>query len=322
MKKHALTLATLLAIYSTAALAQGSTSTESSNLYQHDISAELSTTNDDFGDGLYGINYRYYFTPVATDKGPYALSSFLAQTSNLGGGVQQASTFNDTTSYHIDGRYVFDSKWYVSAGYSLLDYDDEPNFGDGRDNSSAYGIGAGYYINDTTDISTSYWTSSESSSDSNYFDESDIKSYNVDIRSFIPLEAFSGIYLNGGLNYVEYDFENGFTSGDFSSYSNGDTETTTLLLAADWYITPSWSVGAAQAWSWSKGNYQYGSSYYDSAEGEHESDSSILSLSTRYWWQISQHFSAQFSLSKSFVSEDDNDDDDAFGIGIEVNARL
>ncbi len=88
--------------------------------YQHEVS--LSTfdyVDGDFSqDATFSANYRYYVSPVSQKNGPYALSGFLAHTSNVG--VEYGHS-GSVGSYSLDGQYVFDSNFFIKANYQTID---------------------------------------------------------------------------------------------------------------------------------------------------------------------------------------------------------
>ncbi|MCJ8303349.1 putative porin, partial [Shewanella sp.] len=96
MKKSILSLAVLLGLVSTSANATDDI--DSSSTFQHEANVTFNTNSDDLDDGLWSLDYRFYFSPVDTDNGPYALNGFLAQKSNIGAQYAQLSIFTDTVS--------------------------------------------------------------------------------------------------------------------------------------------------------------------------------------------------------------------------------
>ncbi len=331
MNKSNLSLAVLLGLMATSANATDKI--DSSNTFQHEANVTFGSHTDDLDNGLWSIDYRYYFKPVDVEKGPYALSGFLAQTSNIGAQYAQVSTFDDSVSYSIDGRYVLESNWFVGANYSKVDLDSEDSLIITlADDMSEYGFSFGYYFNDTSEVLFAYQTSSSSggySYESPYYiynssSEYDSKIYSVQAHSFIPLESFTGIDLQANWSYIDSDSQDVNTTIDGSesrTYQNNyQVDTNIVAVAADWYITKSWSVGANYLWS----QYDMESKYTapDAINTYNYDDSnSSYSLSTAYWWQISQSFAAKFSAAKQFGLDGDNGPDGLM-VGATINGRF
>ncbi|ARD24085.1 putative porin [Shewanella japonica] len=172
--------------------------------FQHEAGLEYSANTEEFGDGIWDLNYRYYIKPVSQDNGPYALNGFLAQTTNIGAGY---SMFDDadTDTVRIDGTYVFDSKWFVGAEYNRFEIGDF--------SGNLYQFEAGYYFNDSSKVAAFYVDGSD-----------DFESfYGAEIRSFLAFETTTGIDL--GAMWTHTDNDDIFN------------------LNADWYVTKAWSVG-------------------------------------------------------------------------------
>ncbi|NMH65065.1 putative porin [Shewanella salipaludis] len=204
------------------------------NTYQHEAGLDYAANSEDFGDGFWNLGYRYYVTPVAQDKVPYALSGFLAQSSNLG--VHYATDSGDANDYRVDGEYVMDSKWFIGASYSRLDTDFVDN--------NNYGLSLGYYFNDTSAVYANY-SRSDTSWDAGFGYGGDVTrdQYSAGIKSFLPLQTTSGVLLEANIAHV--------------AGSGGSQSTNGLNLSADWYVTQSWSVGA---------NYSRDDNDFDSSE--------------------------------------------------------
>ncbi|PKG58583.1 putative porin [Shewanella sp. GutDb-MelDb] len=333
MNKKTLSLAVLLALVATSANANDN----SSNTYQHEANVTFGSHTDNFDNGLWSLDYRFYFSPVDTDNGPYALNGFLAQESNLGAQYAQIRTLDNSALYRIDGTYVINSKWFVAANYNEVDFDDEGALIISlADDMSEYGFSLGYYFNPTSEFSLSYQAGSASGSSS--FDndiyshsassESDNKKYSAQVHSFVPLASFSGLDFLAKWSYIDssYDYSREMTDKTSNEIiernyqSKTDSDNNIVNLTADWYITKSWSVGAGYLW----GQYDT-KSHYVNPDGDyqfsHDDSNSSYSISTSYWWQISQLFAANFSAAKQFGLDGDNTPD-GFAIGASINGRF
>ncbi|MCL1057791.1 hypothetical protein L2729_07215 [Shewanella gelidimarina] len=330
MNKKTLSLAVLLALVATSANANDN----SSNTYQHEANVTFGSHTDNFDNGLWSLDYRFYFSPVDTDNGPYALNGFLAQESNLGAQYTQISTLDDSALYRIDGTYVIDSNWFVAANYSEVDLDDQgAQIISLADDISEYGFSLGYYFNQTSEFSLSYQTSSASGSSS--FDndiyshsassESDNKKYSAQVHSFVPLASFSGLdflakwsYIDSSNDYISQVINNKGTS---NYNQNSQVDSNIVNLTADWYITKSWSVGAGYLWGQYDAENKFTSTDGDYHQYSIDDSNSSYSISTAYWWQISQLFAAKLSAAKQFGLDGDNTPD-GFAIGASINGRF
>ncbi|MEC4728645.1 hypothetical protein HWQ46_24285 [Shewanella sp. D64] len=329
MNRKSLSLAVLFGL--TIPYASAASEMAPSNTFQHEGNVTLGTHTDDFGDGLWNLDYRYYFNPVNMENGPYALSEFLAQESNIGTQYAQMGVVTDIVSYQVDGIYVFHSNWFIGASYNRVDLDDDNFYIDSSvDDIVEYGARIGYFFNSASEISFSYQTSSTSdtqsfsSSTENVFsssNDSDYQLYSIAMHSFIPLASSSGLDLLASWSYVDQDYQSNNTFSlydDFKSMSK--TNQNIVTLSADWYINKAWSVGANYIWS----QYDTDSKYITADSYDQYSFDDIsnqYSITTAYWWQISQHFAAKFSVAKQFGLDGDNLPDGLL-IGISANARF
>ena len=274
-----LNLALLLALTSTTTLA----ATE--NAYQHDASIVYASSSEEFSDGTWNANYRYYLTPVSQDTVPYALSGFLAQTSNLG--ANYAGFEGDLDAYLINGQYVFASKWFVGANYQ--------NLGTDLFDSDTYGVSIGYYFNSTSSVYLGY-TKSDQDYDIGLGAKAsaNLDTFNLGIRSFLPLQTTAGVDLTAQLFFSQSDYtvKNSPYGGDM----NNSDDTTALILSADWYLTRAWSVGA---------NYSV------------QEETDPYGINTTYHWRLTDSFSAVAHASKSFEP-----DEDGVYLTLSINGRF
>ncbi|MCL1065766.1 hypothetical protein L2735_02955 [Shewanella olleyana] len=342
LKSQPLKLASAIAISFLAFSAQASdTQTSENNSFQHDTSASYITDTDNSDNAYLFASYRYYFNAVSTDLGPWALSTFLAQSSNFGFNYLKSDLF-ETSSYQVDGTYVFDSKWFVGANYQQINDDSDYGPWPYDYDESLYGLKLGYYFNESSQISLFYQNQSGSDSyqhtsgsgqnfqigllAANFDNQSD--TFGLEAQSYIPMESISGVNLLARWQYTDasqyYYFrlaQDGFMpERDFTT--DIDNTLNHIYLAADFYINKSWSIGAHYTWQDIDLKEFISSSNY-SPEGEtiELSDSfNNYGLNTAYWWQITQNFSAKFSASK--LLNDDANVEDGLLLGLDINARF
>ena len=328
MNSNSLSLALLLGL--TVPCVSAATETDPSNTFQHEANLTFGTHTDGFDDGLWNLDYRYYFNPVDAEKGPYALSGFLAQESNIGAQYAQIAVVTDIVAYQVDGTYAFDSNWFIGAKYNRVDLEND-NFGvaSSVDDIVEYEAHIGYFFNAASEISFSYQTSSTSdtlsfSSPEYSFSsssDSDYQLYSIAMHSFIPLASSSGLDLLASWSYINQDYE---TSDIFNQYYDltrtSKTSGNTVKLSADWYINKSWSIGANYFWRQYDTDIEY--TREDTFDQYNFDDTSNeYAITTAYWWQISQHFAAKFSVAKQFGLDGDGLPDGLL-IGISANARF
>jgi hypothetical protein len=190
--------------------------------FQHQAGFAYGANTEEFGDGLWDLNYRFYLDSVSQEKGPYALNGFLAQSSNVGANYSMQDD-TDLDIFSVDGTYVFDSKWFVGAQIKRFDA--------GIFDTDTYELNAGYYFNDSSKVAAFYT------------DGSDIDSvYGAEIRSFIDLANTTGIDLSAGWTHADED--------------------DMFNVNADWYVTKSWSVGLGYVDSGFDDNFVANTAYW------------------------------------------------------------
>ncbi|MFB2638995.1 putative porin [Shewanella bicestrii] len=274
-----LNLALLFALTSTTTFAA------TDNTYQHDASLEYAGSSEAFDDGTWNTNYRYYFTPVSQDNVPYALSGFLAQTSNLG--ANYAGFEGDLDAYGVNGQYVFASKWFVGANYQ--------NLGADLFDSDTYGVSVGYYFNSTSSVYLGY-TKNDKDYDLGFGVKAsaDLDTFNLGLRSFLPLQTTTGIDLTAQLFFSQSDYS--LKNTPYGIDMSDSYNATVLMLSADWYLTRAWSVGA---------NYSV------------QEDTDPYGISTAYHWRLTDSFSAIVRATKSFEP-----DEDGVFLALGINGRF
>ncbi len=200
MKKTPIALALLLSAAAPSTFA-------ADNEFQNEARVIYSTNSEEVSEGVWNAAYRYYFDPVDRSNGPFALNGFLAQKSNLGANYLHYDIADfDVNALNIDGTFVFDSNWFVSAGYGRASVDN-------RD-SNNYSAEVGYYFNSSSAVSAFY-------SDG---DDNAVEQYGLAVRSFIALESTAGVDLSARWSHTDFD--------------------DTYNVGANWYVTNSWYVGA------------------------------------------------------------------------------
>ncbi len=333
MKKSTLSLIIFSSLIANSVYAQ------EANTYQHEVDLALGTYSDDFGDGIWDLGYRYYFTPVSVNTGPYALNGLLAQSSNIGARYAQTDIINESKVYHVDGTYVFDSKWFIGAMYAQSD--DDSQYGSLDKSLDSYQFNLGYYFNDTSEVSL-YYKNASGSDSYDRSDEADLfgpgyvykrsfdydaNTYGIKARSFIAMESFTGIELAGFWQYTQADDTDKFYHyvGDPQELGHSLYDSTNnnhfVGISADFYLTKSWSVGGQYSWQKLEREATSIHSQDDIIYQYDDSDSqSIYSLNTAYWWQFSDSFAATASVAKPFNSDGDSPDGVFFRLG--VNARF
>ena len=139
----------------------------------------------------------------------------------------------------------------------------------------------------------------------------------------MPLESFSGLDFLAKYSYTDSSIDDNSRAVDNTRTRNyatrSQTDSNIVSLAADWYVTKSWAVGAGYLW----GQYDAESEYTnidDLYRYSNDGSDCSYSISTAYWWQISDLFAAKFSAAKHFAI--DGDDTDGFMVGISANARF
>lgn len=323
MKKTSLAIAILLTCSSHICAEESNIS----NHFQHEANLTYAADVSDNGSSLWQLDYRYYFDTVDTEESPYALNTFLAQNSNVGAQYSSMNTeYNglggdfETDSYSFDGTYVFDSSWFLGLAYQQVSPDEESASYD--QDSQTYTINAGYYINESASLSA-FYNNSEQSDEIEYeliqsAMKSTINSYGIEYRHFLAITPLSGIDLSARLSQEKLDY---------SSQSRGTSNTTNLanntlntaFINLDWYINRSWSIGANYQWQDVEAEF-IGTGDLEWHTRTSHSDS-LYGLHTAYWWQISQHFAANFSAVKMFASDEDNNSD-GFLLGASINGRF
>lgn len=190
--------------------------------FQHEAGVKYAANTEEFGDGLWDLNYRFYVDPVSQEKGPYALNGFLAQSSNVGASYSKLDDA-ELDVFAVDGTYVFDSKWFVGAKIKRYDV--------GAFDTDTYQLDLGYYFNESSKVAAFY------------IDGSDMDSvYGAEVRSFIDLKNTTGIDL--GAMWAHTDDDDSFSAN------------------ADWYVTKAWSVGLGYVDSGFDDNFVVKSAYW------------------------------------------------------------
>ncbi|PMG28908.1 hypothetical protein BCU94_03425 [Shewanella sp. 10N.286.52.C2] len=333
MTRSTLSLAVMLYLASSAAFAADST-------FHHEAEIGFLDTSES-SDGLASAKYSYYFQGVKQNDVPYALATFLSQSSVVS--ARYAMTEHQDL-YELSGEYVFDSKIFVGGAYSRLstDRDWAPTTTD----LDAYELKAGYYFNPHAKLTLSYLTHSDSNSthtshevigDYNRNSSEDYDGFQVEYQHYLPFESTSGLMLTavGSYSNTDSEYDSKYDSlflddndevveARIEAANEGTTKETNLGVDADWYITNSWSVGGGYQYR----NYDRDSSHrfsqetadeiYESNRDYSDSDSfNIYTLNTSYFWNFSKYVSARAAIEQRFI-----DSDSDTSVGIAINGRF
>ncbi|MBY5993001.1 putative porin [Ferrimonas balearica] len=217
--------------------------------FQHQASVALGTSSDDFGDGLVQSRYAYYFAPVQVGDAPYRLNTFLSPQSTL----RVSYGFDSNVDlYGVGGTFHSEGGWLAGADYGRLEV-----FGSTTDSLS---LALGYDFQPGQRVTARYATLDREWG----FDSS---TYSIDYLGYFDLASTAGIAVNAGWAHTEYD--------------GVGRDNDNLTLAAAWYLTQSWYLGADYL-------------YFD--DGGDSDDTWVLS--TGYWWQFADHFALTADLSR------------------------
>ncbi|WP_299011707.1 hypothetical protein [uncultured Shewanella sp.] len=266
--------------------------------YHHESQIDYISSSEDFSNGKWALQYRYFQEAVNQETVPYALSGFLAQTSNIGG--QYVGFGDDDTRYDIDGTYVFDSKWFIGLGYQKTDINDASHlalinrYNTLGTDSKTYAITGGYYLNKSTEIYLAYQYNDGEQSSTAYHTDMTGHYYRLGLRTLVPMTVTEGIYIDASYQYADTELQySGAYTGKTTQNSNN------FNLTADWYFTPSWSVGG----------------YYHTDDSN--SDNDDYGIGTAYFLRLNDVLSARINVVKQF----EPDLDGVYG-NLSVNARF
>ncbi|MDO6610836.1 putative porin [Shewanella sp. 1_MG-2023] len=288
MQRRNLQLAVLVGLTSI------SSSVLANDSYQHDASVTYYDNTESDASGSFGVDYRYYFDPVSQTNKPYLLRGFLSQTSNIGAFYNGIN--DDVDIYRINGEYVFDSKWFVKASYQKFKLD--PSY-----DSDNYSVGVGYYFNRSSSVFFDYSNTSGgydfSDGTSIQKSDTDQDNFTLGANSYITFGWTKGILLAGQYTYSDYTIKSEFSFPDYQSKTTNTDSSSQLELAADWYITDSWSVGTSYSYDFDN------------------SDNDNWDISSEYYLPISNGIAAVFGIQTNLDS-----DIDGMGYRIGVNGRF
>lgn len=193
-----------------------------SSAYQHEISIGALAHSDEWSDEVWAVDYTYYLAPVKIRNRPYALYDFFHQDSKLNAAY---SRYDGNNGYGIGGRYALANNWYVDAAYSRGSTDQTDN--------NSWLIGGGYFLNATTEIYSNYARSNLSFDGDSFNQDGDLTndSFTIGAKSFLEVNITKGIMLEA--NYVRQMYDSKLDNDSDNIFN----------VAADWYLTNSWSVG-------------------------------------------------------------------------------
>lgn len=266
--------------------------------YHHESQVDYITSSEDFSDGKWGLQYRYFQQAVNQETVPYALSEFLAQTSNIGG--EYIGFDGNDKQYNLDGTYFFDSKWFIGLGYQKTDFNETSNlklinsYNTVGTDSKTYRVTGGYYLNKTSAVYLDYQYNDGEENDTLYDTDVTGHYYGLGLRTLVPMTVTEGIYIDASYQYIDTELQyNGSFTGRTTQNSNN------FNLKADWYFTRSWSVGG----------------YYHTDDSN--SDNDDYGIGTAYFLRLNDVLSARINVVKQF----EPDLDGVYG-NLSVNARF
>ncbi|WP_299494064.1 putative porin [uncultured Shewanella sp.] len=290
-----ITLASLILL----SLASHSTIAAEDKPFHHESQVDYITSSEEFSDGKWGLQYRYYQTAVNQETVPYALSGYLAQTSNIGG---EYIGFGDSDrQYNLDGTYVFDSKWFVGLGYQKTDLSDSNNlkliesYKAITPDSKTYQVTGGYYLNKTSAAYFSYQYNDGNKDNSLYSEDTTGHYVGAGLKTLVPMTVTEGIFIDASYHYADTETKYSGTGIGGKTEQNSNN----FNLQADWYFTRSWSVGG----------------YYHTDDSS--SDNDDYGIGTAYFLRLNNVLSARINIIKQF----EPDLDGVYG-NLSVNARF
>jgi hypothetical protein len=238
MKIRILSAAVVMSLLSSAALA---------DTYQADVGVGYDRFDSS---NVYSVGGSVYFAPVDDSKGPRAEAAFLNKASGIS--VNYSKPQDGDNAYAVSARFVMSNDYLVEARYSRQG-GNAFGSGEGLNLSSllggkTYGIGAGLYLTDHSDLVLSYDRDTDSKSNTvglayhaeqpladaaslgyevggSYIDSPDGKAY--------ALDAAATYYVNPNLGL-----------GASIAYMNGDGSITTYGVHGSYFFTPSFYVRA------------------------------------------------------------------------------
>lgn len=247
------------------------------NAFQHEASVSYGDATEYNDSGTVSAAYTFYASPVDQSKAPYKLAGFLAQSSQLSATyVTNTDSDQDFDLYGLGGVYVFDSKWFIGGSFAKSDPD-----------STSYSAVTGLYFNDFSKFYIGY---SDHESDSDTYDFT-ASTWMASISSYLRLQSTEGIMLDATVAHSKSDY-----SLRIPGFSQESSSTNTIgTIAADWYITRAWSVGA---------NYSV------------DENDDTYGINTAYFLRITDSISAEFTLSHLFASGDYDGATNFYSIGL------
>jgi hypothetical protein len=221
--------------------------------YHAELNEGFSNGNIDIGDDTSDkdqkyIGGSYYFSKVATDKGPLGEAAFLAKASSVSALFGETKYEDHSASAEFDDtafgvHIVAESGLIVDFDYISADNDEDHH------DVETLSLGAGTYIGDHHAIVFSY--GNELDEDSSDYEIS-TERYNLNYRSVLSLSGDAAIAVDADLAYVKMDFDNEFDNEGYDA-SVGVTYYPIKKLGLEAIVgnqdvgevtTKYWSVGA------------------------------------------------------------------------------
>lgn len=163
-------------------------------------------------DSALGVDFRYNFETVSTTNRPLSEAGFLGHNGGVNVGYS-AEDKADVTSLNVGGDYWFD-KIYVAAGLTNID--------DGFDKTTAFGIKAGYMLEDGLRVHVGL------------SNKGVVEGIGANDETTLSLGAKYVVDLGGNFVNLEGEFVN---NSDFKLFS----------VAGDYYLSNELSVGVGLA---------------------------------------------------------------------------
>ncbi|GLP96967.1 putative porin [Paraferrimonas sedimenticola] len=245
-----------------------SESTDQTDTYQHEVSASLLNASDQ----TLAAEYRYYLDPVDWNNGPYALNDFLSKTSRIGGALAvPRDDPNNRYAVALEGRYIFDSEWFINAGLGhAKNYSTTNNL---------YAIGAGKYLNDQTALALNYNRQNidfgNRSSDDSY------DAISLAVQHFRPLSENRGMNFEAAITADRKEYKYRF--GERSSQNQ-----VTLSAKGEYFFNQGWRAGVG---------------FY--SEFQH-AKRDVAMLYTDYQWRVSKNIIISPAIHTEFGQDADN----------------
>jgi hypothetical protein len=186
----------------------------------------------------YTLDGTFYFSPVDDSHGPREEAAFLSKASGVS--LNYTDIEDADELYGISTRIVLSNDYILQAGYAR------------NGDENVYGIGAGLYLTDHSDLVFSYERASDSKTNT----------FGATYRAEKPLENTASLGYEVGAGYVDatggsgyhldasatYYFNPDFGLGaDVAYEDDGDIDATTFGVHGSYFFTPAFYMQAGYA---------------------------------------------------------------------------